>query len=215
MRTGAGKPGSADVGKCIRLVKVLASVLCRLSVIEPCCPCAFAQALGAQGTGLIVSERLINCPPKLAPPLLQFVLDEIGWAAGDDEASQARAHFCAHRPHQQRCKRAARARASAAAGALGARRCGHTSPLHAHPTLRCMVTRPQQPPRAALTARPQDVREAFAFQRYLLLTRVYSDPLDEGPEAPSSGPGPSSGVRQKLKVQLGRTGNRRRGQACI
>lgn len=93
------------------------------------------QALGAQGTGLIVSERLINCPPKLAPPLLQFVFDEIGWAAGDDEAAQ-------------------------------------------------------------------DVREAFTFQRYLLLTRVYADPLDEGPRAPASGgggPGPSVVGRQQHK----------------
>lgn len=42
------------------------------------------QALDAPGTGLVVNERLINCPPKLAPPMLQFLLEEVADAAAED-----------------------------------------------------------------------------------------------------------------------------------
>jgi len=43
-----------------------------------------ARAWGAPDTGLIVNERLINCPPKLAPPLLQCLLEEVEEAAADE-----------------------------------------------------------------------------------------------------------------------------------
>lgn len=38
----------------------------------------------ASGSALIVSERLINCPPQLAPPLQQALLDEMDWATEDE-----------------------------------------------------------------------------------------------------------------------------------
>lgn len=47
------------------------------------------QAWEAQGTGLVVSERLINCPPQLAPPLQQNLFEEIRAAAEDEEEEQA------------------------------------------------------------------------------------------------------------------------------
>ncbi|KAK9816526.1 hypothetical protein WJX72_001568 [[Myrmecia] bisecta] len=46
------------------------------------------EAWSAPKTGLVVSERLINCPPELAPPLQQALFDEISWAT-EDEPSQA------------------------------------------------------------------------------------------------------------------------------
>ncbi len=39
------------------------------------------QAFSDDGTGLLINERLINCPPKLAPPLMQFLFGEIKEAA--------------------------------------------------------------------------------------------------------------------------------------
>ncbi|KAJ9509727.1 hypothetical protein QJQ45_011272 [Haematococcus lacustris] len=45
-----------------------------------------AQSLDGPGTGLLINERLLNSPPSLAPPLLQFLLNEIkSRAAQDDE----------------------------------------------------------------------------------------------------------------------------------
>ncbi|KAL6765955.1 p21-C-terminal region-binding protein-domain-containing protein [Haematococcus lacustris] len=45
-----------------------------------------AQSLDGLGTGLLINERLLNSPPSLAPPLLQFLLNEIkSRAAQDDE----------------------------------------------------------------------------------------------------------------------------------
>ena len=37
----------------------------------------------------MVSERLINCPPQLSPPLQQALYDEIQWAT-EDQPTQAR-----------------------------------------------------------------------------------------------------------------------------
>mmetsp|Transcript_10457 Transcript_10457/g.18262 ORF Transcript_10457/g.18262 Transcript_10457/m.18262 type:complete len:449 (-) Transcript_10457:272-1618(-) len=47
------------------------------------------QALDSPGTGLMVNERLMNSPPSLGPPLLQFLMQEIaGRAAQDDDDAQ-------------------------------------------------------------------------------------------------------------------------------
>ncbi|KAG1668072.1 hypothetical protein FOA52_010482 [Chlamydomonas sp. UWO 241] len=42
-----------------------------------------AAALAAPGTGLLLNERLINCPPKIAPPLMQFLFSEVAEAAAE------------------------------------------------------------------------------------------------------------------------------------
>ncbi|WIA22012.1 hypothetical protein OEZ85_004365 [Tetradesmus obliquus] len=83
-----------------------------------------AKAWDAPGTGLIINERLVNCPPQLAPPLVQALFDEVGWATEDE---------------------------------------------------------------------PQDVRDHYKFKQYLLLTRVYSDPLAGQPAAAAAAAGPSAG----------------------
>ncbi|KAK9806700.1 hypothetical protein WJX73_010128 [Symbiochloris irregularis] len=46
------------------------------------------EAWGQARTGLVVSERVYNCPPQLAPPLQQALFDEIQWAV-EDEPSKA------------------------------------------------------------------------------------------------------------------------------
>ena len=44
-----------------------------------------SQIFGQEGTGLLVNERLINSPPKLAPPLVQFLFEEVAAAAKDPQ----------------------------------------------------------------------------------------------------------------------------------
>ncbi|MEW5317076.1 MAG: hypothetical protein WDW38_008407 [Sanguina aurantia] len=52
------------------------------------------KAFDSEGTGLILNERLINSPPSLAPPLTQFLFEEIEGAAEDEDDSQeVRAEF--------------------------------------------------------------------------------------------------------------------------
>lgn len=65
----------------VSFVVVLSLLHC---VHRLCC-----QALSAPGTGLIVNDRLLNSPPKLGPPLMQFLMeaiqeaaDEGGWGCG-------------------------------------------------------------------------------------------------------------------------------------
>ena len=46
------------------------------------------QAWGNSHAGLLLSERLVNAPPQLAPPLNQALFEEIEWAQ-EDEPTQA------------------------------------------------------------------------------------------------------------------------------
>ena len=49
-------------------------------------PCL--QAWAAPGTGLVVNERLVNCPPQLAEPLQESLFGDVEEAAGDPELPQ-------------------------------------------------------------------------------------------------------------------------------
>ena len=42
------------------------------------------QAWDDPHSGLLLSERLVNCPPQLAPPLNQALFDELAWAKEDE-----------------------------------------------------------------------------------------------------------------------------------
>ncbi|KAI8463810.1 MAG: p21-C-terminal region-binding protein-domain-containing protein [Monoraphidium minutum] len=53
----------------------------------------FEEAWGAAGSGLLLNERLINSPPSLAPPLVQALLDEVGWATEDEPTQELRDSF--------------------------------------------------------------------------------------------------------------------------
>ena len=50
------------------------------------------QAWNNAHAGLLVSERLVNAPPQLAPPLNQALFEEIEWAR-EDEPSKV-SSFC-------------------------------------------------------------------------------------------------------------------------
>ncbi|KIY96067.1 putative Protein BCCIP like protein [Monoraphidium neglectum] len=97
----------------------------------------FQEAWAAEGTALLINERLINSPPQLAPPLVQALFDEIQWATEDE------------------------------------------------PT--------------------QELRDTFKLQRYLLVTRVYTDPAEQQQQQEQqqdgSGAGPSSSKQRGKKKQ--------------
>jgi protein BCP1 len=44
-------------------------------------------------TGVLVSERLVNVPPALAPPLASALFDEVAWATEDEPTDALRASF--------------------------------------------------------------------------------------------------------------------------
>ena len=38
----------------------------------------------AQNVGLLVSQRVVNLPPQLLPPLYDALFDEVSWATDDE-----------------------------------------------------------------------------------------------------------------------------------
>ena len=46
-----------------------------------------------RGCGLIVSERVVNCPLELSSPLCQSIFDEIEWATEDEPTQERRQEF--------------------------------------------------------------------------------------------------------------------------
>eukprot|EP00877_Chromochloris_zofingiensis_P014484 jgi/Chrzof1/928/Cz01g34040.t1 len=87
----------------------------------------YTQAWDAPDTALLLNERLINCPPQVAPPLVQALFDEITWATEDEKT--------------------------------------------------------------------QVLKDSFRFKQYILLTRVYCDPIAE----PTKEAGPSSSTSTSKK----------------
>ena len=58
------------------------------------------QTWGDAHAGLLLSERLVNAPPQLAPPLNQALFDELEWAQ-EDEPTQV---SCSSRCNCYRCR---------------------------------------------------------------------------------------------------------------
>ncbi|GAB4823115.1 hypothetical protein N2152v2_010161 [Parachlorella kessleri] len=73
------------------LVELKSFLLARCS--DDRCKDALQKAWSALGTGLVVSERLINCPPQLAPPLQQNLFEEIQAAAREEETQELRESY--------------------------------------------------------------------------------------------------------------------------
>ncbi|XP_038726079.1 protein BCCIP homolog isoform X2 [Tripterygium wilfordii] len=48
----------------------------------------------AQSVGLLVSQRVVNLPPQLLPPLYDALFDEISWAIEDEPTKELRNSFC-------------------------------------------------------------------------------------------------------------------------
>lgn len=47
----------------------------------------------AGDVGLLVSQRFVNCPYQLVPPLYDALFDEIAWATEDEVKQQTAVHF--------------------------------------------------------------------------------------------------------------------------
>lgn len=115
----------------------------------------FEKAWDAEGTALLLNERLVNAPPALAPPLVQALLDEVAWATEDEPTPELRA--------------------------------------------------------------------SFKVERYVLITRAYTDPLEEGEEAEEedgeegrggasgSGSGDKGKQKQKEKKKKAKGGAKKKG----
>lgn len=50
---------------------------------DDACRARLEAAWAAAGTALVVSERLLNCPPQLAAPLMEGLFEEVAQAGGD------------------------------------------------------------------------------------------------------------------------------------
>ncbi|KAA8532554.1 hypothetical protein F0562_032630 [Nyssa sinensis] len=48
----------------------------------------------AQNVGLLVSQRVVNLPPQLLPPLYDALFDEVSWATEDEPTEELRNSFC-------------------------------------------------------------------------------------------------------------------------
>eukprot|EP00210_Caulerpa_lentillifera_P000543 g524.t1 len=53
----------------------------------------FQDAMDSVRTGLMVNERLLNCPPQVGPPLNQALFEEISWAQEDEPTQELRDSF--------------------------------------------------------------------------------------------------------------------------
>eukprot|EP00241_Pyramimonas_parkeae_P021757 CAMPEP_0114312440 /NCGR_PEP_ID=MMETSP0059-20121206/20436_1 /TAXON_ID=36894 /ORGANISM="Pyramimonas parkeae, Strain CCMP726" /LENGTH=244 /DNA_ID=CAMNT_0001436835 /DNA_START=27 /DNA_END=758 /DNA_ORIENTATION=+ len=76
------------------------------------------EALKCQKLGLVVSERLVNCPPQLSKPLMSGLFDEIQWATEDEPTEEKRRSFVFDKylMFTRVCRDAAPAADSSAAG---------------------------------------------------------------------------------------------------
>ncbi|KAK9292625.1 hypothetical protein L1049_020600 [Liquidambar formosana] len=48
----------------------------------------------AHNVGLLVSQRVLNLPPQLLPPLYDALFDEVSWATEDEPTEELRKSFC-------------------------------------------------------------------------------------------------------------------------
>lgn len=48
----------------------------------------------ASDVGLLVSQRFVNCPHQLVPPLYDALFDEVSWAMEDEPTKELRKSFC-------------------------------------------------------------------------------------------------------------------------
>ena len=51
------------------------------------------EAFTEKGVGMVINERLINIPQETAPPLVDGLFDEIGWATEDEPTQELRDSF--------------------------------------------------------------------------------------------------------------------------
>ncbi|KAL7000931.1 hypothetical protein U1Q18_002083 [Sarracenia purpurea var. burkii] len=78
--------------KCIKELKEFLLKICKeKDVVDNLKLFLGAQA---QNVGLLVSQRFVNLPPQLLPPLYDALFDEVSWATEDEPTEELRKFFC-------------------------------------------------------------------------------------------------------------------------
>ena len=163
-----------------------------------------SQAWDGAGTGLIVSERLVNCPPQLAPPLVRALFSEISTAAKVGGGLESDPH----------------ARLTALV-CITAWYTVQTLQIDQHASLMppergcldltLLSLAVQLLAQQCLTARCTRMQDSgdYQFQRYLLVSRAYTDEAGAAAENEdaaaadgANGAAPSSGKSKRKKASL-------------
>ncbi|KAL1819867.1 hypothetical protein ACET3Z_014736 [Daucus carota] len=78
--------------KCIMDIKQFLLEVCQEKSIQQ----SMKSMLGeqAQDVGLLISQRVVNLPPQLLPPLYDALFDEVSWATEDEPTKELRNSFC-------------------------------------------------------------------------------------------------------------------------
>ncbi|CAN6470604.1 unnamed protein product [Victoria cruziana] len=78
--------------KCIMELKEFLLQSCHDADVQTCLRTTLKER--AQNIGLLVSQRMINLPAELLPPLYDALFDEISWATEDEPTEKLRKSFC-------------------------------------------------------------------------------------------------------------------------
>ncbi|KAF3795135.1 BCCIP-like protein [Nymphaea thermarum] len=78
--------------KCIMELKEFLLQICHDNDVRTCLKTILQER--AQDVGLLVSQRMINLPIELLPPLYDALFDEISWATEDEPTEELRKSFC-------------------------------------------------------------------------------------------------------------------------
>ncbi|KAM0019953.1 putative BCP1 family protein [Helianthus debilis subsp. tardiflorus] len=78
--------------KCMMEVKEYLLKVCQDKEIKDKLRTYFGEQ--AEHVGLVISQRVVNLPPQLLPPLYDGLFDEISWAIEDEPTEELRKSFC-------------------------------------------------------------------------------------------------------------------------
>ena len=146
--------------QCIILQSIADSVYCKL------------QSWDDPNCGLLLSERLVNCPPQLAPPLNQALFDETAWAQEDEptQVSTLPLEFAYIVQNVGALQHALLLQSMI----LRQNACNSASEANMVLQLHCPVYRD--------CCFMQALRDSFKFENFILVSRVFTDPSAAAPQ---------------------------------
>lgn len=78
--------------KCVMDIKRFLLEVCQEKSIQQ--DMNFLLGEQARDVGLVISQRVLNLPPQLLPPLYDGLFDEVSWATEDEPTEELRKSFC-------------------------------------------------------------------------------------------------------------------------
>ncbi|XP_074372621.1 protein BCCIP homolog isoform X1 [Apium graveolens] len=78
--------------KCIMDIKEFLLEVCQENSIQQNIKSMLGEK--AQDVGLLISQRVVNLPTQLLPPLYDALFDEVSWATEDEPTKELRSSFC-------------------------------------------------------------------------------------------------------------------------